>query len=173
MTVTARLPVPLPREGREPRDALNCVHPATLRADGSPRSHGVRVGVDGEHGLVCTSDTTGKAKDMRRDPRVSLPVVDSANPSPMAGRRGRVLGERSDHDGRYTDPIGIAYTSAPSPSRSADRICCVIGVEEAAARGRRPPSPRTSPVRRSHLMTGAGAPGRIGDEMPWTTDEAT
>jgi hypothetical protein len=43
------------------------MHLSTLRADGSPRNWVVWVGVEGDHILVCTSDATWKAKDMRRD----------------------------------------------------------------------------------------------------------
>ena len=63
---------PLPAEVRDLLDAPNYVHLATLRADGSPRSHVVWVGLEGDHVLVCTSDSTWKAKDMRSDARVSL-----------------------------------------------------------------------------------------------------
>ena len=133
MMATVRSLIPLPREVRELLDAPNYVHLATLRSDGSPRSHVVWVGVEADHVLVCTSDTTWKAKDMRRDPRVSLSVVDCANPYRMAGLQGHVLEERSDEGCRYMDPISIKYTGAPFPSRGADRIYFVIGVEKAAA----------------------------------------
>src|SRR5258706_13257101 len=70
----------IPEDLRELLKAPNYVHLATLRADGSPRDWVVWVRVEGDHILVCTSDATWKAKDMRRDPRVALPVSDMANP---------------------------------------------------------------------------------------------
>ena len=86
----------LPPEVRALLEAPNYVHLATLRADGSPRSHVVWVGLEDDHVLVCTSDWTWKAKDMRRDPRVSLSVVDQANPYRMATLQGRMVEERPD-----------------------------------------------------------------------------
>jgi len=109
----ARPLIDLPKEVRSLLDAPNYVHLATLRADGSPRSHVVWVGVEGETVLVCTSDTTWKAKDMRRDPRVSMTVVDSANPYRMAGLQGRVIEVRPDDGCRHMDPISVKYTGAP------------------------------------------------------------
>jgi hypothetical protein len=44
--------------------------------------------LEDEHILVCTDDSTWKAKDMRRDPRVGLSVVDLANPYRMAAVQG-------------------------------------------------------------------------------------
>jgi PPOX class probable F420-dependent enzyme len=122
----------IPVEVRELLDAPNYVHLSTLRADGSPRNHVVWVGLEDERILVCTSDWTWKAKDMRRDPRVGLSVVDLANPYRMAALRGRVVEERSDEGCRYMDPISVKYTNAPFPSRGADRVCFVIEVEKAA-----------------------------------------
>jgi PPOX class probable F420-dependent enzyme len=121
----------IPVEVRELLDAPNYVHLSTLRADGSPRNHVVWVGLEDERILVCTSDWTWKAKDMRRDPRVGLSVVDLANPYRMAALRGRVVEERSDEGCRYMDPISVKYTNAPFPSRGADRVCFVIEVEKA------------------------------------------
>jgi PPOX class probable F420-dependent enzyme len=124
--------IAIPSDVRELLSGPNYVHLATLRADGSPRSHVVWVGLEDEMVLVCTSDTTWKAKDMRRDPRVSLSVIDGTDPYRMAALQGRVVAERPDEGCRYMDPISIKYTGAPFPSRGADRICFVIAIEKAA-----------------------------------------
>jgi PPOX class probable F420-dependent enzyme len=125
--------IPIPDDVRRLLDAPNYVHLSTLRADGSPRNHVVWIGVEGDRLLVCTSDWTWKAKDMRRDPRVGLSVVDLANPYRMATLQGRVVEERPDEDCRYMDPISHKYTNAPFPSRGSDRVCFVIAVEKARA----------------------------------------
>src|SRR5229473_8174881 len=96
---------PIPGNVRELLDAPNYVHLATLRADGSPRNWVVWVGLENNYILVCTSDAIGKAKDMRRDPRVALSVTDAANPYRMAAIQGRVVEIRPDHDCQYMDPI--------------------------------------------------------------------
>jgi PPOX class probable F420-dependent enzyme len=121
----------IPDAVRELLEAPNYVHLATLRADGSPRSWVVWVGLEGDHILVCTSDTEWKYKDMRRDPRVALSVRDMANPYRMAAVQGRVVEVRPDEGCRYVDPISIKYTGAPFPSRGPDRVCFVIAAEKA------------------------------------------
>ena len=121
----------LPTEVRALLDAPNYVHLTTLRADGSPRSWVVWVGLEDERILVCTDDNTWKAKDMRRDPRVSLSVVDLADPYRMAAVQGRVVEVRPDPDCRFMDPIAIKYTSEPFPYRGSSRVCFVIAAAEA------------------------------------------
>jgi PPOX class probable F420-dependent enzyme len=124
--------IALPADVRPLLEAPNYVHLSTLRADGRPRNHVVWVGLEGERVLVCTSDWTWKAKDMRRDPRVALSVIDRDNPYRMAALQGRVVEERPDEDCLLMDPISIKYTGAPFPSRGPDRVCFVIAVEHAA-----------------------------------------
>jgi PPOX class probable F420-dependent enzyme len=122
---------PIPAPVRELLEAPNYVHLSTLRRDGTPRNWVVWVGLEGEHVLVCSTDSSWKAKDMRREPRVGLSVVDLANPYCMASLQGRVVEVRSDEGCRYMDPISFKYTSAPFPSRGSDRLCFVIAIEKA------------------------------------------
>ena len=78
------------------------------------------VGVEGERLLVCTSDWTWKAKDLRHNPRVGLSVIDLTNPYRMATLQGRIVEERPDEGCRLMDPISYEYTNAPFPSRGPD-----------------------------------------------------
>ncbi len=71
---------------------------------------------------MYTSDAIWKAKEMRRDPRVALPVTGMANPYRMAAIQPRVAEVRPDEDCRYMDPISIKYTSALFPA--ADPTAC-------------------------------------------------
>jgi PPOX class probable F420-dependent enzyme len=121
----------IPAEVRDLLDAPNYVHLSTLRRDGSPRSWVVWVGLEHQRVLVCTTSFSWKAKDMRRDPRVALSVVDRENPYRMASLQGRVVEVRPDEGCRYMDPISFKYTGAPFPSRGADRLCFVIEIDHA------------------------------------------
>jgi PPOX class probable F420-dependent enzyme len=126
--------IPIPDDVRALLDAPNYVHLSTLRADGSPRNWVVWVGLEDDTVLICTDRSTWKAKDMTRDPRVGLSVVDLANPYRMAAMQGLVVEERQDEDCRYMDPISVKYTSAPFPARGPGRVCFVIGIHEAGQR---------------------------------------
>jgi PPOX class probable F420-dependent enzyme len=128
------MPVPIPDDIRSLLDEPNYVHLSTLRADGSPRNWVTWAGVEGDHVLICTGESTWKAKDMVRDPRVAISVTDLANPYRMAALQGRVVEVRDDEDCRYMDPISIKYTGRPFPARGPGRVCFVIAMEKGAQR---------------------------------------
>jgi PPOX class probable F420-dependent enzyme len=120
-----------PAEARELLERPNYVHLSTLRPDGTPRNWVVWVGLEGDRVLICSTDESWKSKDMRRDPRVGLSVIDLDDPYRMASLQGRVVEIRNDEGCRYMDPISFKYTSRPFPSRGADRVCFVIEIVRA------------------------------------------
>jgi PPOX class probable F420-dependent enzyme len=109
----------------------NFAHLATLLPDGSPQSAPVWVGVEGDHILVATGEGSLKAKNTRRDPRVSLSVVAMDNPYREAQLRGRVVERRPDRDFKTMDRISHKYTGADFPMRSNpdQRVVLVIALE--------------------------------------------
>src|SRR2546430_15877031 len=62
---------------------------ATLMPDGSPQLTQTWVDTDGEHILINTFDGSQKSRNVRRDPRVAVNVVDPANSWRIAHVRGR------------------------------------------------------------------------------------
>ena len=126
--------IPIPPEVRELLDAPNYVHLSTLRRDGSPRNWVVWAMLEGDRILLCTDLGAWKAKDVQRDPRVALSVVDLANPYRMAGVQGRVVEVRPDPDNAVMDRIAHKYTGVPFPHHGPNRVCFVIEVEHAGQR---------------------------------------
>src|SRR5258707_5984792 len=96
---------PLSNEIRALLDAPNFAHLSTLMPDGSPQSVPVWVGREGDRILIATGEGSLKAKNTRRDPRVSLSIVDMDDPYSEAQLRGRVVERRPDGDFKRMDPI--------------------------------------------------------------------
>ena len=71
-------------------DGRNYAVLATVNADGSPQTSVMWVGRDGNDLLFSTVACRVKHRNMRRDPRVSVTVVDSADPENYVELRGRV-----------------------------------------------------------------------------------
>jgi Pyridoxamine 5'-phosphate oxidase len=107
----------IPPDVHELRSASRCVRLSTARGGGSPRNGVLRAGLEGDHILVCASDVTWKAENLRRGPRVAMSVLAGVRP-----------GERC----RCMDPISFQDTSAAFPGRGPDRVCFVIAGEKAA-----------------------------------------
>lgn len=63
----------------------------TLMPDGSPQITQVWVDTDGEHILINTAEGRQKERNVRRDPRVAVNVVDPTNAWRIAMVRGRVV----------------------------------------------------------------------------------
>jgi PPOX class probable F420-dependent enzyme len=104
----------------------NVAHLASLRKDGSPASHPVWIGFDGQHILICTGPTTAKTRNVERDPRVTLSVLNHDNPYEEAMIRGTVVEVRNDDQLADMDPISIVYTGKPFPYRDPPRVTLVI-----------------------------------------------
>jgi PPOX class probable F420-dependent enzyme len=92
-------------------DGKNYAVLATVNADGSPQTSVVWVGRDGSNLLFSTIEGRVKHRNMVRDPRVSVTVIDSADPENYVELRGTVsltpdVGRRIDtqlswkYDGR-------------------------------------------------------------------------
>jgi PPOX class probable F420-dependent enzyme len=61
-------------------DARNFAHLATIMRDGSPHSAPVWIGREGNCLIVCTDETSVKARNTARDPRVAISIFDLKDP---------------------------------------------------------------------------------------------
>src|ERR1700733_7680740 len=71
-------------------DGRNYAVLATVNADGSPQTAVMWIGRDGDDVLFSTVEGRVKHRNMVRDPRVSVTVIDSADPENYVELRGRV-----------------------------------------------------------------------------------
>jgi PPOX class probable F420-dependent enzyme len=112
-------------------DGPHFVHLTTLRADGAPQARPVWTVVHEGNVVFFTQPSSPKARDVARDPRVALSVVDHDNPYRSAWIRGRVV-RTIDGDAalEIIDRISHVYTGRPFPMRSG-----VVYVVEAEAAG--------------------------------------
>lgn len=113
-------------------DRPNFAHLATLMSDGSPQSLPVWVGREDDCVLICTGESSLKARNTIRDPRVALSLIDLHNPYEEMQLRGHVVERRPDRDFRYMDPISQKYTGKPFPFRNPEgRVALVIEFDKA------------------------------------------
>lgn len=108
-------------------DGRNYAVLVTVNADGSPQSSAMWVGRDGDDLLFSTVEGRLKHRNMLRDPRVSVTVLDAANGENYVELRGRAsitpdaglaVGHLLSHkyDGKDHEPPG------PGQVRVAVRI---------------------------------------------------
>lgn len=82
--------IPLSETARTLIDGKNYAVLATINADGSPQTSVMWVGRDGGDLLFSTVQGRVKHRNMLRDPRVSVTVIDSADPENYVELRGLV-----------------------------------------------------------------------------------
>lgn len=86
----AAMGIPLSEATLRLVDGKNYAVLATVNPDGSPQTSVVWVGRDGGDLLFSTVEGRVKHRNMLRDPRVSVTVIDSSNPENYVEVRGRV-----------------------------------------------------------------------------------
>lgn len=89
---------PLSATARKLLDSRNCAVLATLNPDGSPQTSVVWVGLEGDDLIISTQAGRRKEKNMRRDPRVSLTMYDTADSDSYIEVRG--LATVTEDEGR-------------------------------------------------------------------------
>ena len=72
--------IEIPAHVREALEAKNFWQFVTINADGSPSATPVWASVDGDHVMVNTAIGRLKERNVRRDPRVALAMIDRENP---------------------------------------------------------------------------------------------
>jgi PPOX class probable F420-dependent enzyme len=82
---------------------------ATLMPDGRPQVTPVWFDYDGKYFIVNTAKGRVKDRNMRRDPRVSLAIMDPDNPYRYLEVRGRVAEVTEDGAAAHIDKMAKKY----------------------------------------------------------------
>ena len=92
----------------------NLVFLATSMADGSPQVTPVWGDFEDSHIRINTAEGRLKHKNILRDPRVAISVVDSENPLDMASIRGKVVEIIPDYEYKHADFLTKQYMGKES-----------------------------------------------------------
>ena len=112
-------------------------HVSATRRDGSIAQYLMWVDFDGEHVLTSSPVGSRKGAHWRRDPRVTLSVLDRSDDWRYLIIRGRVVDVRPDEGLAFIDRMSERYTGAPYRMRQYQRDVFVIEPEHVRASGGR------------------------------------
>lgn len=133
--VAASLPIPEVYRALLARPCY--AHVATVREDGLLSVHPVAILFDGEYLRFSTLKSRGKFRNLLRDARLSLSIIDPDNPLRHLELRGRA--RWADDDGRvFIDAIARQYfgrESYPYDPPGAERVVVTLHVEQLAGAG--------------------------------------
>jgi len=104
---------------------------ATLMSDKSPQVTPVWIDTDGTHVLINTATNRIKYKNITRDPRVAVSVVDASNPYNMVSIRGivedMIRGKEADD---HIDALAKRYLGVDRyPFRREDEERVIIRIK--------------------------------------------
>lgn len=102
---------------------------ATLMADGSPQVTPVWLDREGEYIRVNTAKGRVKDRNMRRDGRVALAIIDPADPYRYVEIRGRVASVSEDGAEAHIDKLAKKYIGADVyPWRKPDEVRVIFRI---------------------------------------------
>jgi len=127
--------IPLSEPTRRLLDGRNYAVVATVNPDGSPQTSVIWIGRDGDEVLFTTVAGRAKHRNIVRDPRVSVTVIDSSDAENYVELRGRA--SVTTDIGRQVDTeLSWKYDGRdPQPDRpGAVRVIVRIAVDRATGR---------------------------------------
>jgi PPOX class probable F420-dependent enzyme len=109
---------------------------ATVMPNGSPQVTPVWFDFDGKYVRVNSARGRVKDKNMRRDPRVALSILDPDNPYRYLEIRGRVIKITENGAVEHTDLLARKYLGAErNPNRRSDQVRVMYVIEPRRAVG--------------------------------------
>ena len=102
---------------------------ATLNPDGSPQVSPVWVDVDGPNLLINTAKGRVKTRNLEREKRVALSIVDPENPYRYVGIQGRVTGITESGADDHIDKMAMKYMGKEKyPLRAPGEVRVIVTV---------------------------------------------
>ena len=103
------MPDAIPEQHRDLFNKKAFASLGTIMPDGRPQVTPVWVDYDGTHVLVNSAKGRVKDRNMKRDPRVSLAIIDPDNPYHYLEVRGRVAEITEDGADQHIDRMAKKY----------------------------------------------------------------
>lgn len=102
----------------------------TLMPDGQPQTQVMWVDADDRHVLINTEVDRQKHRNVQRDPRVTVTVMDSENPYHYIEVRGRVVEEIRGPEARaHIDACSQRYNGQPYPAEAIGTERVILRIE--------------------------------------------
>ena len=129
------MPVALSETARRLLDAKTYVTLSTINTDGTPHASVVWARRDRDDVLISTTTARQKARNLSKDPHVSVSFFDPDEPFVYAGIRGEAT--VSEEGGReLIDELSVKYTAGTYPAEPEGTVRVVIRVTPDRVLGR-------------------------------------
>ncbi|MBW3536978.1 MAG: PPOX class F420-dependent oxidoreductase [Actinobacteria bacterium] len=119
-------------------EAKNFAVFTTLLSDGHPMAHVMWIGCDDDHLLINTEVHRAKFRNVERDPRVTVTIIDRDNPYRFAEVRGDVVDTVRGPEARsHIDALSQKYRGRPYDPEAiqTERVVLKIAPRRQLSRG--------------------------------------
>jgi PPOX class probable F420-dependent enzyme len=122
--------MPLEPDVKELLERPNFAAFTTYLPDGMPSTHVMWVGADDGHLVINTETGRQKYRNVQRDPRVCVTIVDRENPYHYAEVRGRVVETVAGDDARENiDELSRKYKGSDYPDAAITTERVILRIE--------------------------------------------
>ncbi len=128
----------IPEGYRDLLETNALIHVATLGPDGEPQSNPVWFDWDGEHIKFSQTKTRQKYKNVGRDPRIAVSIVDPENPYRYLEVRGEVTEIEEDPNMDFINAMAKKYLGMdeyPNHQPGDERIVLYLRPEHTTQMG--------------------------------------
>jgi PPOX class probable F420-dependent enzyme len=105
---------------------------ATTNPDGSPQLTEVWLDTDGKHVLINTVQGFRKLRNIERDPRVAVSILDRDDPATYYSVAGTVISADTEGAAEHIERVSHKYTGGPYPNyggRPQVRVLLTVRVD--------------------------------------------
>jgi PPOX class probable F420-dependent enzyme len=129
----------IPNEATHLLKGKHFAHVATLMPDGSPQVSPVWVDVEDGQVLFNTAEGRLKPKNLRRDPRVAISIVDDENPYENVLIRGRAVELTQEGADDHIDALANRYMGVDEyPLRQPGEERVIVRIEPEKVQHQKP-----------------------------------
>lgn len=120
----------IPESAKKLLEGKTFAHVATLMPDGSPQVTPVWIDHEGDTIVFNTAEGRLKHKNLTRDPRVALSIVDNENPYNYLAVRGRVVEITTEGADEHIDELAKRYMGVDEyPLRAPGEVRVIVRIE--------------------------------------------
>lgn len=120
----------IPEPAKKLLKGKNFAHVATLMPDGSPQVTPVWIDHDGDTIVMNTVVGRLKHKNLERDQRVAISVVDEQNPYVALAVRGKVKSMRTEGGDEHINALAKRYLDADEyPFATPEEVRVIVEIE--------------------------------------------
>ena len=122
--------VKLSKEAVRMIEGKNFAHLATLMPDSSPQVTPVWIDYDDGFMLVNTTEERIKYRNVKRDPRIALSIIDSDDPYTMLAIRGKVVQIATKGADKYIEKLSMKYMGKKFPWKRPGQKRVVLKINQ-------------------------------------------